>query len=874
MAHWSFVGRTDELARLRAAATDPAGRGLILSGAAGIGKSRLLHEAVAALAAEHYAVHVAAANIASSGLPFGGVAQVLPPAPPARLPAAGLLRWAVDSLHADADGRPIVLAVDDAHLLDPSSAALAHMLVREGATLLGTLRTAEPVPAPISALWTEGLVEHAELAPLDPDVSRDLLAMMLGAPVEAGSAQRLARLAGGNPLLLRELVMAAHSGGEMSRAYGTWRWTGRLTLAPSLADLVDARIGSLTDGVRDVLELVAFGEPIGLPLLLRAADPRDVEAAEERGLIQVFDDGRRHDARPAHPLYGEVVRRRCPVTRSRRLLGTLANLVEQAGARRRDDLLRVAVWRLDSGTAQDGALLLDAAEQAFSRFDLVLAQRLAAAARDAGAGYPAAELLSTALLFADRPDEAAAALDVRTMNGGPAGNDPHAGRRLTARATIAFWGFGRGAAADELATAAGRETDPAGRARMQAVEALMRLQLQEIGGTRALVQAVLAEPSAGRPARELARCLLAFLAAVGADPAGSERLLAEVDLDPATRRDTPALQFALPIALGTRVSVALDLAGIEEILDAEFAGLAQTGGFGFGAGWAALLQAHRAWLRGRTDEAMQASEQACAALSANRLYDGYGHAARAHVAALRGDAELATASMAIADQAGGAGQGPFYPWRAQARAWTAACTGDVPGAVRMLKGLILQLRADGFAAHELLALHDLVRLGRPELAADRMAALLATVPGGRAAALLLRHARAAADGAANDLFAVAREFSAHGYLVFAAEAAAGAVRMFRIGRDPQALAASTLLADVLARCDVIRTPALLAVQPSLTNRERQVAELAAEGARSRDIADRLFLSPRTVENHLQRVYAKLGVNGRVELAPALRSLPQ
>ena len=46
------------------------------------------------------------------------------------------------------------------------------------------------------------------------------------------------------------------------------------------------------------------------------------------------------------------------------------------------------------------------------------------------------------------------------------------------------------------------------------------------------------------------------------------------------------------------------------------------------------------------------------------------------------------------------------------------------------------------------------------------------------------------------------------------------------------------------------------------------------GTRSRDIADRLYLSPRTVENHLQRVYAKLGVNGRTELAPALRSLPQ
>ena len=73
---------------------------------------------------------------------------------------------------------------------------------------------------------------------------------------------------------------------------------------------------------------------------------------------------------------------------------------------------------------------------------------------------------------------------------------------------------------------------------------------------------------------------------------------------------------------------------------------------------------------------------------------------------------------------------------------------------------------------------------------------------------------------------------------------------------------------------VTGSPALLAVQPSLTTRERQVAQLAADGAKSREIADQLFLSPRTVENHLQRVYTKLGVNGREALAPALRSLPQ
>ncbi|MEV4706397.1 LuxR C-terminal-related transcriptional regulator [Actinoplanes sp. NPDC049316] len=861
MEHWDFIGRSAELSRLQTVATSETERGLILSGVAGIGKSRLLREAVSALPADRWAVFRASANIASSGLPFGGLAQILPADPPAGLSPAGLIRWAVDSLRAVADGRPIVLAVDDAHLLDPPSAALAHLLVREDATLLGTLRTSEPVPPPVSALWTEGLVSHAELAPLTLEESRALLTTLVGGPVEAGSAQRLSRLGGGNPLLLRELVMAAVSGGELVQAYGFWRWTGRLALAPSLAELVDARVGRLTGGVRDVLELVSFGEPIGLPLLLRAADPAAVEEAEERGLIRVVEDERRRDVRLGHPLYGEVVRRRCPVTRARRLLATLADLVEEAGARRRDDLLRVAVWRLDSGTAQDSGLLFGAATQAFGKFDMMLARRLAAAARDAGAGYPAIELLATVLLFLDEPLQALAVLDEAPERDA---------RYIAARATVEFFGLGDVRAADTLAAV--ELTDPADVARIRALESFIRLQLNHLPRARALTAAVADEPAAAPPARALAQCVTAFLRAVDGDFEGSRKLLTVVEAETRSwRRDTPTLQFAFQTTQGTLVSLAHDLPAIDRILAAEFADLALAGGFGFGSGWISMLQASVSLLRGRTGDALRASEQACAALSSARLYDGGAHFGRAKIAAMRGDVALATASLEIAE---GAREGTlklYYPWREQARAWTHACAGEMAAAIRVLSETVVRARADGFHAHELLLLYDMVRLGRADLAVERITDLAETV-GGRVTPLFARHARAGADG--EEHLAVAREFTLLGYQVFAAEAAATAVRIFRTARDARALPASTLLADILARCDVLRTPALRAVQPSLTVRERQVAELAAGGVRSREIADRLFLSPRTVENHLQRVYTKLGVNGRSELAPALRLLPQ
>jgi len=60
---------------------------------------------------------------------------------------------------------------------------------------------------------------------------------------------------------------------------------------------------------------------------------------------------------------------------------------------------------------------------------------------------------------------------------------------------------------------------------------------------------------------------------------------------------------------------------------------------------------------------------------------------------------------------------------------------------------------------------------------------------------------------------------------------------------------------------------LPSVRPSarLTAREREIAGLAAAGLSSRAIADRLTLSVRTVDSHLSRVFAKLGVTSRAQL---------
>ena len=59
----------------------------------------------------------------------------------------------------------------------------------------------------------------------------------------------------------------------------------------------------------------------------------------------------------------------------------------------------------------------------------------------------------------------------------------------------------------------------------------------------------------------------------------------------------------------------------------------------------------------------------------------------------------------------------------------------------------------------------------------------------------------------------------------------------------------------------------------LTAQELQIAQLGAERLSNREIRQKLFVSPRTVSTHLYRIYPKLGISARGELASALEATP-
>ncbi|GAA1286807.1 helix-turn-helix transcriptional regulator [Saccharothrix xinjiangensis] len=765
---WPFTGRAAELAAVRRALR---GAGLVVAGPAGVGKTRLLEEAAPG--------RVVRATSASRGIPLGALAPLLPD-DPAQGPA--LLRQAREALRGG------VVAVDDAHLLDDASAVVLHQLVQHrDAVVLATIRSGERPPAPVTALWKDQLLDRLELAPVGRDDVESLLVAVLGGPVDSRAVARFWSATGGNLLLLRELLLAS----ELELRDGLWRSAGPWSVPPRLAELVEDRLGALPDARRRVLELLAFGEPLDADLF----DAHELEPLSDRGLVVVADDG----LRLAHPLYGEVLRAGCSDVRARNHKRRLAALL--------DDPLRVAVLRLESGTADDPELLRAAALRACHALDLGLAVRLARAAWETGGGPPAGHLLAQLLGSDDRAEEAE---EVYAAVSTP--DDPV--EVVAARAINLRWGLGRD---DEAVT-------------LERLPTLMRAYLLFDAGRPEEARRAL--PGTDEPEEAVVAALVDAITGrpVGPFPVVRPRA-ASVPMAPETVR------FAEWFVLVTTG----DFPAAERVADAAHAEKDRWDSMR--AQWT-IHRAITARHRGRLDLAHRLLHEAePSALPPFRRFIAL--AELATVLAMRGEdgrqalAEAEALLPAMNRQGNSAVD--------LARMWV---LGASPFEVAR------RSRERGELAVEAAVLHDAVRLGHAHEALPRLTELASSVHG-LLVPLYVEHARALVERDAAALERVATGFAAAGADLHAAEAAAAS------GNRALAL-------GLRARCPGAATPALAQVTaPELTPRQREVAVLAARGLTNREIADALTTSVRTVDNHLSVAYAKLGITARGALPAAL-----
>ncbi|MER5227664.1 LuxR family transcriptional regulator AbsR2 [Streptomyces flaveus] len=342
---WPFTGREGELDLIRSSLS--AGRhGIVVTGPAGCGKTRLVTQAV-----RDTGCAKVTGTPQTRQLPFAAFAHLLP--------ETVSLHRAVQLL---ADVR--LLLVDDAHLLDDASAALVHQLAVHGRTrLLVVVTDGEPVPGAVSRLWTGELLPRLGLEPLPREDLTQLVAVGAGGAAEPLTVNRLHRLCQGDLRLLRALLGALRERGLLTRGSDAWAWRGPVPVTATLRERTAKALDRPHPDERAVLERLAFSEP--LPLDVAELDLRILELLEAQGLVAI--DGH-SSVRLAHPLHGPVLRSEAGQLRARRLArtpsrcgpaldaeaATLARRIEQADVR--DVPTPIGDWLAGEGAGPDSSV--------------------------------------------------------------------------------------------------------------------------------------------------------------------------------------------------------------------------------------------------------------------------------------------------------------------------------------------------------------------------------------------------------------------------------------------------------------------------------------------------------------------------------------
>jgi DNA-binding CsgD family transcriptional regulator len=867
-AEWPLVGRNGDLAAVEAALDDDGLCGAVVVGAAGVGKTRLAAEARGRAAAAGRPVAWATGIRTARTIPFGALAHLLPDEPTVRGDGLGLLRrpgHALARMMGDAPAsadRPPILVVDDAHLLDDASITfLHHLVVPRHAALLLTVQLGEPCPDPITALWKDGLIERMELQPLDRRMVTAVLQAALDGQVDPITSRRIWRLTGGAPLFVREVLHAALVDGGLVRRHDVWRWDSALRPTGRLKELMEARLLATDRRCRPVVEQIACGEPVPAWLAERLLDGPGLELAQSARLVETDDAGDEPCLRLAHPLYGELLRAVIPASRRRRYLTRLADALLRHGLRGPDDMLRAAVWTLDAGASprDAGVSFPAAARQALLRDDPRLAERLARAAVDVQAP-DAIAILADALEKQGRHAEV-----LRLLARVPEPRDSAA--LAIARASNSYWG-GAGPPAARTLLAASPDDRPVADREVLATDAWLLLFDSRLAACIDAARAVMR--------RGVDDVAMVWAATAGATAMGlrglSDEALAVADKGRETAAALAGIhRWGVPQVLWARV-LALVCAGrlaeARSLADADD-GHAADGSpqlVGMWSGFRGLV----AKLQGDTATALVNLRTAVSLLEDGDMY-GFTQlwlAELAAAAALAGDAPGARRNLEDAIARDSDANRIFEPWIALDHAWVLVAEGRIGAAVDQALTAADLARHSEQRAFEVLAAYDVARLGRPELVNERLADLAAVVEG-PLAAHCAHASQALGAHDAGQLVAAAQEAERIGQHLLAAELAIAAAAHRSVALGPgSAVHVAERAGTLRERCAEATTPLLATVAAhfTLTRREREIAELAAVGRTSPEIGRALGISARTVDNHLGRVYSKLGVHGRAALA--------
>ncbi len=863
---WPLTGRTQETRLIEAALLDPGSAGIVVSGQAGVGKSRIVRETMEAFTARGWQLRWVAGTSAARNLPFGALT---PWTATGGDDSLELVHTVIHALTVSPDGAPVVVVVDDVPLLDDLSTVVMHQVIqRRLAKVVLTLRTGEPLAKATRELWKAGEFDRLDVQPLTLEDVEELVCRVVGGFIDSSAAQHLWSLTQGNPLYLRLIVEKEVADGRLARGDEVWTWTGDPVVPPGLIELVESRTGGLPEPVSDVIDILAVGEPLDLKSLTRIAGTTAVEEADRRGLITCDSTDGCVSVRLAHPLYGEVRRRRAALTTLRRLRGVVA--AELATNGHRNDVhavVRRAALSVESDLEPDIDLLLEAARGAAWMLNLPLANRLAEAAISAGGGGMEASLIHAFVLSWCGEGAAAEAVLAAVDMGALTAFEQ--ARLIFLRAVNLFFTLADPDAAQAVVDGAEITASP-GRHCLDAFRCVAAAALGAPDTARAVARSL---DSNALPDR-LERRLTAWAVAVACGEAG------------ATAEASAAAHAGYPIPVRAFIVIsdahtnALLLAGetTKAFEVAEMMRGRATASRGAPFGQIAIAVTGQAELgAGHLDRACTHLSAALQRVTAWNTATGFRYRYEILMTtalAMRGRVHEACRAQAAMEADRHPGWRYLDYSRAIAHGWVAAAQEAVSEAIAVVREAAEIAGARGQFAAEVLCLQTATQFGDASTT-DRLRELEHHVEGPRVS-IAARFAAALRCADAAELETVSLQFEEMGDLIAAVDAVAHASMCFRTaGLRGSGLRCSRRAEALAAACGGARTPTLLRCVDTLplTTREREVVRLLGESISNRDMASRLGVSVRTIESHIYNAMAKTGTTSREELAMLLVDSP-
>lgn len=894
---------------LGAAAAGPAG--LVAEGEPGIGKTTLCLSTIELAEERGFRLLSARPAQAESVLAYASLADLLSSVDPSvltELPTPQrlaidrvLLRAEAEDLTTDqravgagflsvvellAEQAPVLLVIDDLQWLDPSSRnviAFAARRLSASVGVFGTVRS-DPDGGDTAASWLQlpqpDGIQRIQIRPLSLGGLNAVITQRLGRSLSRPAIVRIQEVSGGNPFYALELARAMNDDDR----------SAEVPLPMTLTELVRARIGSLDESARDVLLAMASLAAPTVELVSRATgmDAEDVvtqlENVEGKGIVGI--DG--HRLQFAHPLLAKGFYTDVTPPRRRSMHRRLAEIVDEPELKARH--LAMAATRGDELTLIS---LDEAADMARSRGAPAAAAELLDLAIGLGGGTPERRILSAAHHFdAGEPARARTMLQDTIERLEPGARRAEA---LTLLALVASLNDSFDEAADLLE----RALDDVGDELAQRVAILVSLSFALVNAGRmdaavrriddAVARATeLGDPHALSQALGM-RVMLHFMCGDGLDEDSMQRA---VDLE-----DTVA---DVSSAFSPRVQYALVLAWTGELDRANEEMLAirrrciehgEEGELSFIDFHSVLIQL---W-RGRMAEATLIAEDTVErALQLNGdLPLSVALTVRAAVAAYAGDEQTVRRDVAAAIAASErCGSRRLGEWPVAMLGFLDVSLGNYEAALETLIPLMGMLEAVPDSTEVINASYvpdaaeALIQLGRLTEAEPLISALERNgqrldrpwmkAVGARCRGMLL----AAQGDVAAATRAVELALTEHDRVPMPFERARTQLLAGQLQRrQRQKDQAATTLRDALktfedlntrlwadrARAELARADVGTRRMSSLSPSEQRVAELAASGMTNRDVAAALFISPKTVESNLARIYRKLDIHSRAEL---------